>query len=211
MSVTVVSCAYNGWEKYQPAWSASVEALERQPDAVIVRGDFGMDRGQCPWKHKQAHYLQQAIEAADTDWVWILDIDDEALPDALNGIDDVAADVWMMGYERSDGEVYIPPGLTAAEVYDSPKNLIPAGSAIRTEAFRDCGGYLDVALQDWALWRRLAENGATFETSGRAHYRYNRHPATRGETELTAAARPEHMAEMLAAECGSEPLAKAEA
>lgn len=204
MSVTVVSCVYNGWGRYQPAWAASVAALERQPEDTIIRGDdiFGIGDGDCPWKHPQAYYLDQAVRAAETDWVWILDIDDTALPDALNGIDAVTADVWMMGFERSDGEIYIPPALTAAEVIDSPRNLIPAGSAIRTAAFRDCGGYLDVALQDWALWRRLAENGATFETSGRAHYRYNRHPATRGETELTVDRRPEHMAEMLAAEEG---------
>ena len=93
-----------------------------------------------------------------------------------------------------------PPPLTAAEVYDSPRNLIPAGSFIRTEAFRECGGYLDVALQDWSLWRRLSLHGARFESSDRAHYGYMRHPRTRGATELTVDARAEHFDEMREAE-----------
>lgn len=205
--MTVVSCLYgHGYERFQRDWILSINHLDRKADDVVLMGDLAAyipsfsDRVRCEWKYPQAFWLQRAIESAETDWVWILDIDDTALPDALNGIDDVEADVWAMGYVRSDGEVYVPPPLTANEVLSNPRNVIPAGSAIRTKAFHACGGYLDVALQDWALWRALARNGATFQTSGRAHYRYNRHPATRGETELTAARRAEHMAEMEAAE-----------
>lgn len=209
LSITVVSCVYGlrGYHKFVPAWAESVAALEHKPDAAFVASDRPIDsvyRKVCPWRHPQAFWLQVAIQEAQTDWVWILDIDDTALPDALNGIDDVDADVWMCGYVRSDGEVYVPPPLTAAEVLAAPTTLIPAGSAIRVDAFRNCGGYLDVALQDWALWRALARNGATFETSGRANYRYNRHPSTRGATELTIDRRAMHTAEMLAAEQGDE-------
>lgn len=204
MSVTVVSCMYGlAYRRFRGRWEESVRALERKPDDFCIVAPGNVE--ECPWRHPQAYYLQQAIEKSDTDWVWILDIDDTALPDALNGIDDVEADVWAMGYERSDGEVYIPPQLTAAEVLASPKSLIPGASAIRTEAFRACGGFSDVALQDWALWRALARNGATFESSERPHFRYNRHPATRGETELTLERRADHMAEMLAAD--GEPVA----
>jgi hypothetical protein len=165
-----------------------------------VYASTGARSAASTWRHPQAWFLQRAITEADTDWVWILDIDDTALPDALNGIDDVTADVWATGYIRSDGEVFIAPQVTAADILNSPKNLLAAGSCIRTEAFRACGGFLDVALQDWALWRALARNGATFESSGRANFRYNRHPYTRGEIELTVKNRPEHFLEMLHAE-----------
>jgi hypothetical protein len=205
VSVTVVSCLFNPWRGYQrflPGWASAIAALERSPDHIIIAGDSepATLRLACSWRYPQAYYLQRAIEVAATEWVWIVDIDDTALPHALNGIDDVDADVWTMGYVRSDGEVYTVPELTATEVYDSPRNVIPAGSAIRTEAFHESGGFLDIAFQDWALWRRLAEHGATFATTGRVDYRYNRHPATRGALELTADRRHEHLAEMHAAE-----------
>lgn len=215
MSVTVVSCIYGlrGFEKFRAAWNLSVDALERPAQSRIIAGDHASyapsfaGRSSCPWRYPQAYYLQQAIEQADTDWVWILDIDDIALPDALNGIDDVTADVWTMGFEVPDGETYIPPPMTADDVLSAPTSLIPGTSAIRTEAFRRCGGFLDVAFQDWALWRSLARDGATFETSGRVHTRYNQHPGSRCATELTADRRAEHMAEMLAAEEASVAVA----
>ena len=195
-TVTVVSCCYGDYTRFVSAWNESVSALQRQPDARRVCVDNPDWDGWCPWRHPQAYLLQQAIEGAETDWVWILDIDDTALPDALDGIDDVQADVWQMGFVRSDGETYIPPTLTADEVLTAERNPFVGTSAIRTEAFHAAGGFQDVALQDWALWRALARNGATFESSGRAHFRYNRHPDTRGETELTIDRRPEHLAEM---------------
>lgn len=210
MSVTVVSCVYGerGYERFIDGWAASITALNRRPDHVIVGcdGTYGLPAfvraivKPCPWLHPQAFYLQEAIHAASTEWVWILDIDDRAMPDALDGIDEVAADVWAMGYRRSDGELYVPPALSAEKVLASPRNMIPAGSAIRIDAFRRCGGFRDVAFQDWSLWRILASNGATFQTSGRIHYRYRRHAATRSTVELTTDRRPGHLAEMMANE-----------
>jgi hypothetical protein len=209
VSATVVSCIYG--DRYRPfvdGWADSVHALDPRPDHVVVAGDdaAGLPAfvaeviGQCPWLYPQAFYLHLAISTVQTEWVWILDIDDRALPGALEGLEDVDADVLMCGYLRSDGEVYVPPPLTAEDVLVSPRNLIPAGSMIRTEAFKRCGGFLDVALQDWGLWRSLASCGATFQTSGDARYLYNRHPQTRGARELTVERRPLHLAEMVAAE-----------
>lgn len=144
--------------------------------------------------------MQRAIMAADTDWVLIADIDDVLHPDALEGIDTIAADVWQLGYVRSDAEEYLPPRLTPAELLAANKCVYVGSSAIRTDIFHDCGGYPDIALQDWGLWRRLARHGAVVEPSTRTHFTYMRHPETRGKTELTAAMRAEHLAEMMEAE-----------
>jgi hypothetical protein len=210
VSVTVVSCVYGdrGYERFIPRWAEAVLALDPRPDHVLVAGDgaYGLPPfirsiiRPCPWLHPQAFYLQQAIEAVTTEWVWIVDIDDLAFPDALAGLDDVDADVWAVGFLRSDGELYLPPPLTGRDVLDAQTSVIPAGSMIRTAALLECGGFRDVALQDWALWRALADRGAVFASSDRAHYRYERHPVTRGATELTAERRPAHLAEMMATE-----------
>lgn len=205
MEVTVVSCLYgDGFEEFVQDWACSVAALDPQPDRVIVGTDRPLNidgaailAGDCPWRYPQAFYLQLAISAVDTEWVWILDIDDLAMSDALEGLDEVFADVWQMGFLRSDGELYVPPRLTAAEYLGSPRNVYTASSAFRTEAFRQVGGFKDVALQDWSLWRRITHAGLRFEPSGRAHYHYMRHRATRGDVELTMDARPTHLVEML--------------
>lgn len=200
MSVTVVSSLYGDrFRRFVPRWRAAIGALSPAADRVIVGSDSEIEisgvkvvASFCHWRYPQAWHLQQAVMAAETEWVWIVDIDDVALPDGLAGLELVAADVLAVGYER-EGETYVPP---ADLDVMGDRNRIPAGSMIRTDVFRECGGFRDVALQDWALWRSLARAGATFAASDRAHYRYMRHPHTRGTTELTLNVRDEHMAEM---------------
>lgn len=208
MTVTVVSCVYGShYRRFVKRWAEAVAALDPTPDAVVVATDGSIDipgarvvESFCHWRYPQAWYLQQAISAAQTDWVWIVDIDDLAFPDGLDGLDAVAADVWQLGFERSDGEVYIPPRLSAAEFLASDRNVYVAASMIRTDIFREVAGFADVALQDWALWRRLARHGATVEPSARTHFGYMRHPRSRGATELTLDVRADHLAEMMEAE-----------
>ncbi len=209
MSVTIVTCLYgdSGYDQYVDRWKASVDALQPQADRIIVSSDrnYSIPGAQsvvsdCDWKHPQAFYLQCAFEHAVTDWVWQLDIDDLAIPNALRGLDDVDADVWQMGFDRSDGHMYIPPDLTDLQYLWSDKNQYVGSSPIRTDVFHAAGGFPDIALQDWGMWRRLVRMGATIEVSGRVHFRYMRHEHCRGETELTTEARPAHLAEMMESE-----------
>lgn len=208
MTVTVVSCVYGQhYYKFVPRWLAAIEDLDPKPDAVIVATDGGIEipdvkviESFCHWRHPQAWHLQQAIMAAQTEWVWIVDIDDLAFPGGLAGLEDVAADVWQLGFERSDGELYTPPQLTADAFLASRQNVYVGTAMIRTDIFREVGGFRDVALQDWELWRRLAKHGAVVESSGRRHFHYMRHPRARGNAELTMDVRPEHLAEMMEAE-----------
>ena len=208
VDVTVISCLYGDThDRFMGEWSDGIIALQPFPYGITV---VACDRPRlllgsrvvmpCDWKHPQAYYLQQALAEVETEWVWIHDIDDVAIPTALDGIDEVAADVWQLGYLRSDGEIYLPPQLDAAGVLNAETNPFVAGSCIRTEKLREVGGFPDVALQDWALWRRLALAGATFQASDRVHFNSRRHEATRGLTELTNARRADDVREMLDAE-----------
>lgn len=191
--VTAVSCLYGDThDQFEERWWEAVSLLNPAPRECVVATDCPMDG----WTHPQARHLQAAVEQVETEWVWFLDIDDVAFPDALEGLDQVTAAVWQFGYLRSDGEIYLPPQLTAAEVLAAERNPFVAGSCVRTEAFRRVGGFRDIALQDWGLWRALAAADATFQSSGRAHFHYMRHSATRGEVELSIQHRPCHMREM---------------
>ena len=207
--VTVVSSVYGdrNYHSFVPRWFKAIRNLENPPAEIII----GTDRptyesavevvSENRWTYPQAFHLQDAISHASTEWVWICDIDDLAMPDALNGIEDVTEDVWQMGYVRQPDELYyVPPQLAAAEVLASEKNRFVAGSAFRRDAFEEVGGFPDVAFQDWGLWRRMALHGMRFKSSGRAHFYYNRHLATRGATELTMDRRVAQTAEMMESE-----------
>jgi hypothetical protein len=209
-SVTVVSSVYGdrGFHSFVPRWMKAIDKLERQPEQIIIGADrFTYESSvevvseNLAWAYPQAFHLQDAISQASTDWIWVCDIDDLAMPDALNGIDDVAEDVWQMGYLRHPDELlYVPPQLGCADILASEKNEFVAGSAFRRDAFEEVGGFPDVAFQDWGLWRRMARHGMRFLSSDRAHFHYNRHLATRGAMELTASRRAGHLAEMMESE-----------
>ena len=208
MSVTVISCIYGKcYERFIEEWEMAVCFLDPAPAEVIVMSDkkrpipsATVDVRPSPWKHPQAFYFQKAAQRAETDWIWFLDIDDLALTDALRGLDQVDADVWQMGYQTSDLDSYAPEQMTGREYLQLPGNPFTGGSAVRTDIFEESGGFSDVAFQDWALWRKLARIGATFEMSGRAHYVYRSHAKSRTATELLPNRRALNESEMVALE-----------
>lgn len=209
MSVTVIASLYGDkYDSFVPAWFSALTDLNQSPHEIIVATDRERDLpgvrvvvSDCHWRYPQAWHQNQAAALVSTEWLWIVDVDNSPFPDALDGLEDVDADVWLMGYLRSsDGLNYTPPQLTAGEYLALDGNPFPAGSAIRTEAFHAAGGYRDIAFEDWGLWRALALNDATFEASDRANYHYFRHPGARSETEMRPDNRAEHMAEMLEGE-----------
>jgi hypothetical protein len=205
VDVTIISCLYGSThDDYLSDWLNAVGMLNPAPREVIVGTEryrhltsvlevFRRRQNGYP----QAFHLNNALQEVRSEWVWIHDIDDLAFPDALQGIEHVDADVVQAGYERSDGEVYIPPVLDNDEILALDHNPFVAGSFVRTDILTDAGGFPDVALQDWALWRRLARMGAVFASSDKPKFRYMRHGRTRGATELTLQQRDWHMAEML--------------
>lgn len=206
VDVTIISSLYgNSHDSYLSDWLGAVGMLNPAPCEVIIGTDryrhittalevfrLRQDRSSYP----QSFHLNSALQEVRSEWVWIHDIDDLAFPDALEGIEHVDADVIQAGYERSDGEVYIPLALENDEILALDHNPFVAGSFVRTDILLDAGGVPDVALQDWALWRHLARMGAVFASGDRPRFRYMRHGRTRGATELTNKARREHMAEM---------------
>ncbi len=206
LSVTVISCLYGKThDRYLAEWLGGIKSMDPQPYEVILSTDRARfipevnaihHRMNGGWRYPQAYHLTKAVGQVTTDWVWIHDIDDIAFPWALEELDQVTADVFQMGYVRSDGEVYLPPLLTADEVKAGVKNEFVAGSCVRTSMLRQVGGFPDCALQDWALWLALAHAGATFDVSDRPCFYYRRHHDARGAKELTLLERDTHMAEM---------------
>jgi hypothetical protein len=205
--VTIIACLYgdSGHADYIDEWAGAIHALDPAPERVVVATDrsysvpgadvIALD---CQWHHPNAFYLQVAALEADTEWIWYVELDDLPLLDALDGIEDVDADVWLMGYQ-GERIRYVPTAYPNAEYLARPGNQYPAGSSLRRLAFNAVGGFDDIGYQDWGLWRKLALNGATFEASGRVNYKY-RLPHTRTNTEFNPETRRRYHHEMMLAE-----------
>lgn len=201
VNCTLISCLYGrSHDRFLHEWLGAISRLDPAPQEVILSTERArhipqvnavQHRMNGGWRYPQAFHLTKALGLVVTDWVWIHDIDDLAFPDALEGLDEVKADVFQMGYLRSDGEVHIPP-----PVVEAGQNMLVAGSCVRTSALRHAGGFPDCAFQDWALWTKLARDGATFAFSDRPRFHYRRHPQARGERELTSSEREHNVAEM---------------
>ncbi len=201
--VTIVTALYgtNGHSEFLPRWLDAVRAVDPAPRRLIISSDRSLyiDGVTClntesAWKHPQAWYYQQAVDQADTEWVWTLDVDDAALPDSLAGIDAVEADVWQMGYVNGRN-TYIVPDLTNDEYLAKTGNCYVGSSAFRTEAFHHVGGFDDLGYQDWGLWRKMCKAGLVFQSSGRANLEYLE-PHMRTVREFNTANRVAYLAEM---------------
>lgn len=191
LDVTVISCLYgSSHDDYYSDWLASVKALDPAPREVIVATDryrhltdgvLEIFKRRQGWRYPQAFYLNAALEYVESDWIWILDIDDIAFPDALADIEQNAAQVIQMGFLRSDGEIHLPK-------WNGPINQYVAGSIISTMAIRSIGGFRDVEHQDSDLWERLRANGWWFTGADRPRFHYRRHAQARTIREANALA-----------------------
>lgn len=194
-SVAVMAVLYgDGYDQFVDDWYDSLLALDRQPDEIVLhRGE------QWPGeRYPQARLQNEAVEQVQADWVWPLNVDDVALPDALTGIDTVAEDVWLMGYRTEDGTEYVPSALDNDEYLDLRTNPYPGMSAFRRGTFEWVGGYPLIAHEDWGLWRRVAAAGGAFRSSCRVHSTYRHHPAQRSQTELLTGDSKEMLREVMA-------------
>jgi hypothetical protein len=195
IDVTIISCLYgDSFEKFARRWWRAIRALDPCPAHVILSTEA--DHGPSLWTHPEPWYLNIAWRLAHTEWVWVVNLDDLVLPDALVGLEECDADVWLTGFERDDGVIHISEPMSNDAYLASSSNGYAAGSAIRRSALERVGGFRDAGFQDWDLWRRLAAAGATFATSGRVNYLYSQHDQTRTNLELTPENRERHLAEM---------------
>lgn len=176
--VTVTTCCYGErYEKFLPAWTDSVLALDPAPAHVLVvsdrRQDVPFDQIISPrhGNYPAAHYLNLAAAASTTDHVASFDVDDVALPDALAGTD-YDVDVYVWGLERSDRLVHVPPPRRADEVLTLGYNPFNHGGVHTVDIWHRAGGYRDIGYADWGFFVDCARAGATFATSGRVNYRY---------------------------------------
>lgn len=115
--------------------------------------------------------------ATDADWLLPLDDDDvldpgcvEDLLDACEGADVVYPWCRMVG--RTDGWV---PNKLWNPLALHRLNYIPVTALIRRDAFQMLGGYRNVPLEDWDLWRRAELHDLRFRCVPEILWSYRHH------------------------------------
>ena len=123
----------------------------------------------CDWRIVDAGDLQSCRNTggltAETDYLIFLDADDTLSPtyieEMLKGTGDIRVPSVHRHYEDgridTDQKWYTPIPLIQ-------RNYIVVSAMIRTSLFKQLGGFHDYeSLEDWDLWLRAEEAGATFE------------------------------------------------
>lgn len=109
-------------------------------------------------------------EMAATEWLCFLDADDELAPGYMEAMAEAEADL------RGPAVVYVRDG-----VREEPKlwpakslrhgNYLPIGTLVRRDMFFKAGGFRDEPLyEDWSLWLRCWNLGASVQQVRDAHY-----------------------------------------
>jgi glycosyltransferase involved in cell wall biosynthesis len=145
-----------------------------------------------PVVHRHASTLaaarNEALEAAETDWVIFLDADDELAPGYVDAMDCGDADIRgpMAVYLRGGRRERLWQPRVAGHRHDCHAGCLPEGnwlligSAARTDLLREVGGWRDFEWsEDWDTWLRCYKAGATFELVRGALYRAHVRPDSR--------------------------------
>lgn len=156
-SVTVIIPVYGDLEKWVPLALKAFESANSQtikPDNVFV--STGTNIRDC---------RNSAGLVVGSDWLLFLDADDTLSPtyieEMLKGYGDIRVPSVHRHYEDgsidTDQKWYTPIPLMH-------RNYIVVSAMIRTSLFKQLGGFHDYeSLEDWDLWLRAEESGATFE------------------------------------------------
>lgn len=172
-NVTVVVGTFGEESVWEPLARRAMASVERQtvlPDEIL-------------WVHRDS--LQEArntgAEMAGTEWLIFLDADDELdqgyVEAMLRAPGDLRRPMTLGVYEDGSEDaapIFIPrkPLLEA--------NFIVIGAMCRREQFLRLGGFDDYPmLEDWALWLKMACDGAEIADAHGAIYRVHVRPDSR--------------------------------
>ena len=185
-TVGIITTVYS-YERFLFDWSKSIRALERQPDKIVVAAHnakkvvdiLAVELPQAivvpiSEDFTFSNYLNQAVEACDTDWVAWVGADDRYRPTAFNGIDDCTADIFAFGMRYSDGRVW---------VYNNDfhhclnHNPVTCGSPFRRWIWEQLPfqSYLS-PFEDWAFWVGAYKLQAKIQGTNRVDFDYTCHP-----------------------------------
>jgi GT2 family glycosyltransferase len=161
-------------------------------DLAESRAIPSAERFGVPVVHFHAGTLHEArngaLERVDTEWVVHLDADDELAPTYLDMLARGTADLRVPAVSYVRNGLIPPPYVpkVAGHSHDCSAdclidgNWIVVGAMVRAQMVRDVGGWRDFEwAEDWDLWVRCWQAGATIEALPKAVYRAHVRPDSR--------------------------------
>lgn len=180
--VTIITALYGDkYDHFIEGWSEAINNLTVKPRRVICASDRLRDidaerlvsQPAVGWKWPSPWYWNSAASVTDTEWIWVMDIDDRIKPNALENLMEQTCDIWLMGIDVNGTEDYLPPRLTNEQIASAEHCYFCCGSPIRRFWWQQ-NPYKDLAFTDWAMWRTSAKMGARFEWANKVGYYYRK-------------------------------------
>jgi hypothetical protein len=183
VDVTIMAWIYGeNYDQYLDRWSKAINDLETKPARVIVCSDKPRQIDvaevlhkpvESNWQVPNPHYANFICNYTDTEWMLLMDIDDQIKPDCLNELDQVSSDVWLMGIDINGQEKYLPAQMSNESIASDPNCYFCFGSPFRKHWALDYP-FVESPYTDWIFWRQIARAGAKFEWSNKIGYTYRK-------------------------------------
>lgn len=192
MTISIVSVAFGDeYRSFLPKWCDAVFSLETFPEEIIIATDSVLDcidktgqeynsrirfiEVQKNFKINPQFLVNEAISLTTSDWICKMDIDDIILPHALNNINNIDADIYMFGVQRSwENTPQFAGHTNSLGVFESDENIIFSCSPFRKWVWEK-SPFRDMICEDWVFWFEAAKNEAKFFRSPTIDYVYVLH------------------------------------
>jgi glycosyltransferase involved in cell wall biosynthesis len=163
------------WREYA---KRAIVSAQYQAPIIYVHGESLADaRNKC-------------LDKVETEYVVHLDADDILLPGYVSAMQTGSADVRVPMVKNMHSRRKQPYSFTVHGHHHSCQpecllegNYIVVGAAVRTELVREVGGWWDEPLyEDWSLFLRCHQAGATFEYITDAIYGFHKRQDSRNRS-----------------------------
>ncbi len=193
IDIAIVTSVWGDYGQYLPAWAESLAAQQHPPTNTVINDAGVTDKAALAqavktlqdnnipntvvrkrfWSVGKAR--NQAVEAADNEWIIHLDADDVLLPHAISDVAEIAdrADVVSLGAIRN-GAAQVFPGITAEQILNRKHGMFSCG-AFRKSFWQRRPWHTKNVAVDSVFWVGLAHLGARFASTGRVGFVYVQH------------------------------------
>ena len=175
--ITVVIATF-GDDIWREHAKRAIASAENQAAVIYVHGD------------NLADARNKGLAKVETEYVIHLDADDTLLPGYVSAMQTGSADVRVPMVRNMHGRRRAPFSFTVYGHRHSCQpecllegNYIVVGAAVRTDLARAVGGWWDEPLyEDWSLFLRCQQAGASFEYIPEAVYGFHKTPDSRNRS-----------------------------
>jgi len=183
VDVTIMAWIYGeNYDQFLPQWLDGIQNLNTKPKRIIVCSDRPRQIEnvevivkpiEFDWKVPNPHYANFICAYTDTEWMLLMDIDDVIDSQCLDGLNEIDADVWLMGININGQEKYLPPQMSNYSISTDPNCYFCFGSPFKRKLALD-HPFHDSPYTDWIFWRQIARAGAKFEWANKIGYKYRK-------------------------------------